>query len=136
VVIYPTELTHLKAVLESQDPSLDSEDGHPIACAKILEACQSFEYPPVFYCEDCPEIVNSKEFSVHVPLWMNTASQVSTGNRRQVREDGADVLNSSDSDSETEERGDVITGMYTSDMLDAEGKPKRGDLRNWDPFRR
>jgi hypothetical protein len=126
VIIHPIELLHLEAVLEAQDPILDSGNGHPIAHAKILEACQFFTDQPRFYREDCEEIRNSEALSDNVPLWMNTAALVSTGSRQQVLECGADAMSSSDSDSETGERGEGLTKMYTDEMLDSNGNPKGG----------
>jgi hypothetical protein len=51
-----------------------------------------------------------------VPTWMNTAAQVATGNRKMVLEDGPDVMNSDEDDAPKEEHGEVLTGMYTSEM--------------------
>jgi hypothetical protein len=47
---------------------------------------------------------------------MNTAAKVATGNRRRVLENGPDVMNSDEEDALKEEHGDVLTGMYTSEM--------------------
>jgi hypothetical protein len=48
VVIYPKELSQLGQVLSTGDPSVDSEDGHPIAYNSILQAVQSYENTPLF----------------------------------------------------------------------------------------
>jgi hypothetical protein len=121
IVVYPKELPHLREVLDTQNPDLDPENGCPIAYEKILEESQSFPNPPDFFREDSPEIVNSEELSSQVPVWMNIAANVSTGNRPQVSETGADVLNSDDSDSENDQGGDKEKNMYAPEMLDSEG---------------
>jgi hypothetical protein len=51
---------------------------------------------------------------------MNMANEISIGRRRQVLEDGADVCNS-ESDSENEDHGDVLTGCYVGIPLDDQG---------------
>jgi hypothetical protein len=43
---------------------------------------------------------------------MNIATQVATGSRQLVLEKGRDVLNSSDEDSENEDHGEVLKGVY------------------------
>jgi hypothetical protein len=54
---------------------------------------------------------------------MYTAKQISIGGRRQVLEDGADACNS-ESDSENEDHGEILTGMCTSEIpVDQEGNP-------------
>jgi hypothetical protein len=57
---------------------------------------------------------------------MHTAAQVSIGGRKQVLEDGADVCNS-DSDSENEDFGEELTGMYKNIPLDS--KVRQVDAR-------
>jgi hypothetical protein len=54
---------------------------------------------------------------------MHTAAQVSTGGRKHVLENGPDVCDS-ESDSENEDHGEVLSGMYTKDIpLDSNGCP-------------
>jgi hypothetical protein len=53
---------------------------------------------------------------------MHTAAQISTGGRKQVLEDGADVCNS-ESDSENEDHGEDLKGMYKHIPLDSNGCP-------------
>jgi hypothetical protein len=58
-----------------------------------------------------------------VPGWMHTAAQVSIGGRKQVLEDRRDVCDS-ESDSENEDHGEVLSGMYTKDIpLDSKRQP-------------
>jgi hypothetical protein len=52
---------------------------------------------------------------------MNVAAQISTGGRQLVLENGADLLNSSDEDSENEDHEEVLGNMYTNEM-----DPKKG----------
>jgi hypothetical protein len=51
-----------------------------------------------------------------VPMWMSTAAQVATGNRKMVLEDGPDVMNSDKDNGPKEDHEEVLTGMYTSEM--------------------
>jgi hypothetical protein len=53
---------------------------------------------------------------------MNMANEISIGGRRKVLEDGADVCNS-ESDSENEDHGEVLTGCYLGIPLDDQGNP-------------
>jgi hypothetical protein len=69
--------------------------------------------------EDSEQIMAEK-----VPVWMNTAAQVATGNRKMVLEDGPDVMNSDEDDATKEEHGEVLTGMYTSEMDTNQGPMK------------
>jgi hypothetical protein len=55
---------------------------------------------------------------------MNTAAQTANGNRKMVLEDAPDVMNSDEDDAPKEEHGDVLTGMYTSEM-----DPNQGPLK-------
>jgi hypothetical protein len=59
-----------------------------------------------------------------VPVWMNTVAQVATGNRKMVLENGPDVMNSDDDDALEEEHGNVLTGVYTSEMDPSQGPLK------------
>jgi hypothetical protein len=117
MVIYPAEMPLLEEALTefSRNPS-EQEDGSHIAYSKILEKCAEYESPPRFFREDSSEILNDPELATSVPIWMNTAAQVSVGSRNLVLENGPDVMNSSDEDSSTEEHGDQPTGMYVGDF--------------------
>jgi hypothetical protein len=119
VVIYPPTLYECKRVL-SGDMS-DIVNGHEIAYQRISDACSCYVSAPVFYSADSSEFGGLKPEKVS--LWMHTAAQVSIGGRRQVLEDGPDVCNS-ESDSDNEDHGDKLTGMYTSAVpLDSNGHP-------------
>jgi hypothetical protein len=98
VVIDPKEMTKLEEVLSTGDPNIDSENGHPVAYTQILQVSQTFEYPPIFLKEDSEQITSNPDLAPKVPVWMNTAAQVATGNRKMVLEDGPDVMNSDDDD--------------------------------------
>jgi hypothetical protein len=122
VATYPPTLDKREEVLATGDTSLDPEPSHEVAYQRIFEAYMSFESPPKFYRSDSTDLAAS-EIGEKVPLWMHTAKQISVGGRRQVLEDGADVCNS-ESDSENEDHGEILTGMYTSDIpVDQEGVP-------------
>jgi hypothetical protein len=54
---------------------------------------------------------------------MSTASQIATGWRRQVPEDGPDVINS-ESDSDNEQHGYVLMDAYRGIPTDSNGDPK------------
>jgi hypothetical protein len=66
--------------------------------------------------EDSEQITQDPVMAEKVPVWMNTAAQVATGNRTMVLEDGPDLMNSDEDDSVKEEHGEVLTGMYTAEM--------------------
>jgi hypothetical protein len=53
---------------------------------------------------------------------MTTASQIATGSRIQVPENGPDVMNS-ESDSDNEQHGDEILDGYNGIKTDAHGNP-------------
>jgi hypothetical protein len=55
---------------------------------------------------------------------MLKVEQIAVGSHKQVLEDGPDVCDS-ESDSDNSDYGEVLEGMYTAEMLDAEGKTKR-----------
>jgi hypothetical protein len=119
IVIYPPTLTEFSRVL-SGDPS-NLAEGHEIAYERISNACSEYIAPLAFYPAD------SQEFGgidpAKVPIWMHTAAQVATGGREQVLEDGADVCNS-ESDSENEDHGEVLKGVYTNEIpVDSNGQP-------------
>jgi hypothetical protein len=117
IVVYPADMPHIEESLSgfSQNPS-EAEDGSHIAFAKILEHSAGYASPPSFLREDCSEIQNDPELVATVPLGLSIAAQVSVGSRDFVSETGPDVMNSSDEDSPQEERGDVLSGMYTSGL--------------------
>jgi hypothetical protein len=48
VIVYPKDISQLPAVLSTRDPTIDSEDGHPIAYQAILQHSDGYENPPVF----------------------------------------------------------------------------------------
>jgi hypothetical protein len=122
VVIHQPSLTELGTFFATGNPDLDTEDGHDIAYRRILSACSLYENPPVFFPADSKDF-GGLDISEKVSLWMHTAAQVSTGGRKQVLEDGRDVCNS-ESDSENEDHGEELTGMYTADIpLDSQGRP-------------
>jgi hypothetical protein len=91
-----------------------------IAYQRILSACSLYENPPVFFPADSQDF-GGLDIADKVQVWMHTASQVSTGGRKQVLESGPDVCNS-ESDSENEDHGEVLSGMYTADIpVDSNG---------------
>jgi hypothetical protein len=53
---------------------------------------------------------------------MQNSKRIAVARYRQVLEDGPDAWNS-ESDAEYSDRGEVLEGMHTADMLDPEGKP-------------
>jgi hypothetical protein len=116
-IIYPAEIPLIEEAMTdfSQNPS-EHEDGSHIILEKLIEKCAEYESPPRFIREDSSEITEDPVLSASVPLWMNTAEQISVGGRPLVLENGPDVMHSSDEDSAVEERGDVLTGMYTEGL--------------------
>jgi hypothetical protein len=113
VVVYPKELSHLDTVLNSGDPSVDSD--HSIAYQVILDQAQTFEVPPVFIKEDAESIASHPEMSLKVPSWMCMAERIATGSRKRVPEDGPDTWHSDD-ESKTDIEADKETDMYTPEM--------------------
>jgi hypothetical protein len=112
VIIYPKDLTGLPQVLATRNVVVPDEEDHSELYAAILQASDSFESPPIFLREDCEQITSDPVWSVEVPKWMITAARVATGSRRQVLENGPDVMNSGDEDAVKEEHGEELTGMY------------------------
>jgi hypothetical protein len=112
VVVYPKELSQLDQVLNSGDPNVGNEDGHPIAYSAILQMIPSFENPPLFFREDHDRITSDPMLSLEVPKWLNTAARVATGSRRRVLEDGRDVMNSDEEDALRDEHGEELSGVY------------------------
>jgi hypothetical protein len=115
VIIFPNELPQLEAVLSSNDPNVDPEDGHPIAYEAILQCRQQFERPPVLLKEDSEPVLGNPFMAEKVQAWMATSKQVAVGNRRRVLENGDDKMNSSDEDDE-HMKPDELTDTYTSEM--------------------
>jgi hypothetical protein len=98
VVIYPPVLDRLQVVLSSDRSQWDVADGQEEACERIVSVRNSFERLPLLFSSDQEELKDYVDPSM-VGEWMVTASQIATGGRRQVPEDGPDVMNSeSDSD--------------------------------------
>jgi hypothetical protein len=54
--------------------------------------------------------------------WMTTASQIAIGSRKQVPQNGPDVMNS-ERDSDNEQHGDEILDGYIGIKTDAHGNP-------------
>jgi hypothetical protein len=89
------------------------EDGKHIAFSKILEKTAKYVSPPRFIREDSSEVLNDPLLSETVAFNMNLASEVSTGGRSLVLENGPDTMNPSDDESLVEEHGDEEKNMYT-----------------------
>jgi hypothetical protein len=103
VIIYPAEVPQLEEAMNAfAQNQIPLEDGDDIALSKMLEGSRQFENSPRFFREDGEEIRSNPEFATSVPLWMNIAAQASTEGRQLVLENGSDVMNSSDEDSENE----------------------------------
>jgi hypothetical protein len=94
-------------------------EGHEIADQRISNACSRYEAPPAFYSADAESFGGIDP--AKVPLWMHTAAQISIGARSAILEDGADTCNS-ESDSDNEDHGEALKGMYTPEVpLDSKG---------------
>jgi hypothetical protein len=100
---------------------LDTEDGHEFAYQRILTACGKYADCPKFFPSDSKGF-GGFDIADSVQQWMHTAEQISIGGRKQVLEDGPDVGNS-ESDSDHEDRGDELTGVYVGMKLDSQGRP-------------
>jgi hypothetical protein len=111
---YPAEMPQLEEAMKEflSNPS-EQEDGSHIAFWRIIGKCAEYESSPRFYREDSDAIRSDPELAAAVPVWSNTAAQVSVGSRDLVLEDGPDTMNSSDEESPKKEHGEVLTGMYT-----------------------
>jgi hypothetical protein len=128
VVIYPPSLSKLETVLISGHIESDTENGHDIAYQRILSSCSLYANPPVFFPADSQDF-GGIDIADKVQVWMHTSAQVSTGGRKQVLENGPDVCDS-ESDSENEDHGEVLSNMYTDDIpLDSNGCPIDGRHR-------
>jgi hypothetical protein len=125
IVIYPEHLTQMDEFLTSCDPNVDPDDGHPLAYATILQEQAKYVNTPIIVNESSEFVTADPFLSQCVPGWMSKAEQIATGYRHRTLEDGRDVLNSDDEDDE-DMKPDELTGMYTAEMLDSEGKPKSG----------
>jgi hypothetical protein len=95
VIIYPKDLWSLEEVLATGQTA-DMEDGHEIACQRILAAANQFELTPTFLKEDSEAILSDPKKAQLVPQWMCMAEQVAIGGRSRVLEDGPDTPNSDD----------------------------------------
>jgi hypothetical protein len=100
-------------------------DGQEEACERIVSARDSFEHLPIFFTRDQEELKNQVDPS-KIDEWMSTASQIATEGRRQVPEDGPDVINS-ESDLDNERHGDQLTGAYLGIQTDSHGDPKSNE---------
>jgi hypothetical protein len=114
VVIYPKGLWSLEEVLATG--STDGlEEGHDIACQRILAAANQFELTPTFLKEDSEVILSDPKKAELVPQWMCMAEQVAIGGRSRVLQDGPDTPNSDDEAKEDVE-ADKLTDMYAPGM--------------------
>jgi hypothetical protein len=95
VIIYPKDLWSLEEVLATGETS-QMEDGHEIACQRILAAANQFELTPTFLKEDSEVILSDPKKAELVPQWMCMAEQVAIGGRSRVVEYGPDTPNSDD----------------------------------------
>jgi hypothetical protein len=102
-------------------------DGHEIACERIISASDSFEHPPKFFQSDHDDFEGLAD-PPKVAEWINLSSQIATADRRQVAEDGPDTCNS-DSDSDTEQHGDVTLDGYIGVKTNSNGNPISSEHR-------
>jgi hypothetical protein len=121
VIIYPPELDRLQVVLSLEKSMWDVADGQEEACERVVAARDSFEHQPIFFSSDQEDLKHHADPTT-VAEWMATASQIATGYRRQVPENGPDVMNS-ESDSDNEQHGDVILDGYKVISVNADGDP-------------
>jgi hypothetical protein len=70
------------------------------------------------------QITSDPVMAAYVPVWMNTAAEVATGNRKMVLEDGPDKMNSDDDDALEDVKPDEEKGMYTRGMDPRQGPVK------------
>jgi hypothetical protein len=101
--------------LSTGNPNIDSEDGHPIAYAQIIQESQKHERPPLFLRADCDQITEDPVWAEKVPEWLCTAERVATGGSKRVLEDGPDTWNSDD-EAKVDIEPDEEHGMYTPEM--------------------
>jgi hypothetical protein len=111
--------------LASGNPDDGQDAGHEIAFNTILQEQAKYESTPIIVNESSTFVTADPILSQCVPGWMSIAEQIATGSRHRTLEDGRDVLNSDDADDE-DMKPDELTGMYTSEMLGPDGKPKMG----------
>jgi hypothetical protein len=121
VIIYPPELDQLQAVLSTDRSAWNVADGQEEACERIVSGRDQFEHAPMFFSSDQEELRNQRN-GEKIYEWMRTASQIATWNRRQVIENGPDVMNS-ESDSDNEQHEDEILDGYVWIKTDAHGNP-------------
>jgi hypothetical protein len=121
VVIYPPEFGGLQAVLSSERSAWDVADGQGEACERIISAKDNLEHPPIFFSTNQEELKHHVDPS-KINEWMTTESQIATRNRRQVPENGPNVMNS-ESDSDNEQHGDVIMNGYQGISVNSNGDP-------------
>jgi hypothetical protein len=121
VVIYPPELDRLQSVLSTDKSQWDVADGPEEACERIASARDSFEHLPLFFTSDQEELKNQVDPS-KIDEWMTTAFQIATGGRKQIPEDGPDVMNS-ERHSDNEQHGDQLPGAYIGIQTNSNGDP-------------
>jgi hypothetical protein len=121
VIVYPTELDQLQAVLSTDRSTWNNSDGQGEACERIVSGMDQFEHPPMFFSSNQEELKQQMN-TENIDEWMTTASHIATESRRQVIEDGPDVMNS-DNDSDNEQHGDEILDGYIGIKTDAHGNP-------------
>jgi hypothetical protein len=117
-------LERIETILVTGNIGLDIEDGHDIAYQRILSACALYENPPRFFSSDSTDF-GGLDIADKVLVWMNRCWKMGM---MQVLEDGNDAGNS-ESDSENEDHGEVLTGMYTPEIkLGDDGRPVNSGL--------
>jgi hypothetical protein len=116
IIVYPADMPQIEEELHefNSDPS-ERPEGKYLAYAQVCEKFANFTSTPHFIREDSEEIRNDSVLAA-VPELLTLAAQVSIGGRNRVLGEGPNVSNSSDEDSPEEERGEVLTGMYTGDL--------------------
>jgi hypothetical protein len=121
VIVYPPELDRLQAVLSSERNAWDVAEGQEEACERIVSARDNFEHPPIFFSTDQEELKQYVD-PAKIDEWMTTASEIAAGSRRQVPENGPDVMNS-ESDSDNEQHGDMIMNGYVGISANSNSDP-------------
>jgi hypothetical protein len=96
-------------------------NGQEEAYERIVSARDQFKHPPMCFSSGQEEL-KSQMNTEKLDEWMTTTSQIATGNRRPVPENGPDVMNS-ESDSDEEQHGDEILDGYKGIKTDAHGNP-------------
>jgi hypothetical protein len=121
VIIYPPELDRLQVVLSLEKSKWDVAGGQEEACERIVAARDSFEHQTIFFSSDQEDLKHHANPTKDAE-WMATASQIATGYRRQVPENGPDVMKS-ESDSDNAQHGDVIPDGYRGISVNVDGDP-------------